>query len=122
MQSFIFALLLAGVSGVTVVAFRHPHGYARLFPYLLAAASLVFVGVAIWQAAVEITWNSVEDYVAQEKAAIAQEQKSSLNLPIAWVVFWYVAAAGFLWIILKLPLFLQDTDKDDTPIEKEESQ
>ena len=94
MQSFILALLLAAVSGVTVVAFRHPHGYARLFPYLLAVTSVVFVGATIWHTAVEITWSGVDEYVAPDKVSTAEEQISRLNLPIAWVVFWYLAAAG----------------------------
>ena len=113
MQSFIFALLLAGVSGVTVVAFKHPNGYAKLFPYLLAFTSVVFVGFTVWHAAVELTWQRIYEFVNEELLAIAEEQKSALNFPYGWVLFWYLAVAAFLWVNLKLPRFLQVTDPVD---------
>ena len=121
MQSFIFALLLAGVSGVTVVAFRHPNGYARLFPYMLVIISVVFVCITIWQAAVEITWHRVDHFIAEGVLDKAESRKSDLNLPYAWVLFWYLATVSFLWVNLKLPPFLQVTDPADTDIEKSDA-
>ena len=111
MQSFIFALLLAGVSGVTVVAFRHPKGYARLFPYLLFIASLFFAGVTIWQGAVEFSWHRMEPFIAEDSRAGAESAKPGLSVAYGWVVLWYVATASFLWVNLKLPPFLQLTDE-----------
>ena len=110
MQSFIFALLLAGVSGVTVVAFKHPNGYARLFPYMLACASVVFVCFTVWHIAVELTWERIDEFVNVDQLAIAKEQKSTLNFPYGWVLFWYLAVVVFLSVNLKLPPFLQVTD------------
>lgn len=110
MQSFIFALLLAGVSGVTVVAFKHPNGYAKLFPYMLACTSVIFICFTVWHAAVELTWQRLDEFVTGELLTIAEEQKSGLNFPYGWVLFWYLAVAAFLWANLKLPPFLQITD------------
>ena len=110
MQSFIFALLLASVTGVTAVAFRHPKGYARLFPYLLLAVSLIFIAVTIWQGAVELTWHRVEPFIADDSVDVAESSKPGLSVAYGWVVLWYVATSGFLWVNLKLPPFLQLTD------------
>lgn len=110
MQSFIFGLLLAGVSGITVLAFKHPRGYAKLFPYLLAAGTIVFLGMTVWHVAVEVTWRTADDYITEENLVAAQDRKLTLILPYAWIVFWYFALIGFLWIDLKLPPFLQITD------------
>ena len=121
MQSFIYALLLAGVSGVTVIAFKHPIGYARLFPYLVTLVTFVFVGVSIWQVAVETTWQSVDQFIDQKLNDEAVARKSELNLPVGWVMFWYAATISFLWINLKLPPFLQVTDHMDSSSKKENS-
>jgi len=110
MQSFIFALLLAGVSGVTVVAFKHPNGYAKLYPYLLVFASTIFVCISIWHAAVELTWHRINEYVAEDALATAEQQKTNLNLAYGWVLFWYLATTGFLWVNRMLPPFLKLTD------------
>ena len=114
MQTFIFGLLLAGVSGVTVVAFKHPGGFARLFPYLLGIATTAFCGITIWHIAVEMTWRSLGAYIVQESMSDAQATKGRLILPYSWVVLWYLGVAAFLYVNLKLPPFLQTADANDT--------
>jgi len=114
MQTFIFGLLLAGVSGVTVVAFKHPGGFARLFPYLLGIATTAFCGITIWHIAVEMTWRSLGAYIVQESMSDAQATKGRLILPYSWIVLWYLGVVAFLYVNLKLPPFLQTADANDT--------
>lgn len=121
MQTFIFGLLLAFVSGVTVVAFRHPNGFAKLFPYLLGVATTVFVAITIWHVAVEITWQSLVVYIVPETVSDAKSTIVRLNVPYTWVVFWYLGVVAFLWVNLKLPPFLQVADTNDTQDKKESS-
>jgi len=119
MQTFIFGLLLAGVSGVTVVAFKHPAGFARLFPYLLGIATLAFCGITIWYIAVEMSWRSLGAYIVEEAWPDAQATKGRLTLPYSLVVFWYLGVVAFLYVNLKLPPFLQTADANDTKGRKE---
>ena len=114
MQTFIFGLLLAGISGVTVVAFKHPGGFARLFPYLLGIATGAFLGLTIWHIAVEMFWTSLETYVIQEALSDAIAAKERLGVPYTSVLLWYLGVAAFLYGNLKLPAFLQVADSDDT--------
>jgi len=113
MQMFMFGLLLAAVSGVTVVAFRHPNGFATLFPYLLALVSALFVGFTVWHIAIELTWTRMLVFLPQETLAEATNSISQIRPPYAWVAFWYLGVVGFLWINLRLPRFLQLTDEHD---------
>jgi len=121
MQAFIFGLLLACVSGVTVVAFKHPNGFARLFPYLLGIATTVFVGITVWHVAVEISWRALVVYIVQETQSDAEVAKGRLSVPYTWVAFWYLGTVTFLWVNLKLPPFLQVTDANDTQHNKEKT-
>lgn len=113
MQTFIFGLLLACVSGVTVVAFKHPSGFARLFPYLIGLATTVFVGITIWHVAVEMSWRSLDAYIEHDALTDATATKARMSVPYLWVAFWYLGIVAFLWVNLKLPPFLQIADADD---------
>jgi len=113
MQTFIFGLLLAGVSGVTIVAFKHPGGFARLFPYLLGIATTAFCGITIWHIAVEMSWRSLNMYIDQKALSDAIATNGRLSLPYTWVVFWYLGVVAFLYVNLKLPPFLQVADSND---------
>ena len=119
MQMFIFGLLLACVSGVTIVAFNYPNGFARLFPYLLALATALFIDIIIWLVAVEFTWRNLVQYMAEESLADAENTKGQLSPPYTWIGFWYLGVVGFLWVNLRLPRFLQTSDENDTRGDKE---
>lgn len=121
MQTFMFGLLLACVSGVTVVAFKHPGGFSRLFPYLIGLATTVFVGITIWHVAVELSWKSLEIYVDQESLSDARTTKGRLGVPYPWAAFWYLGVVAFLWVNLKLPPFLQIADANDSQRDKKNS-
>jgi len=115
MQTFIFGLLLACVSGVTIVAFKHPNGYARLFPYLLAVATALLIGFTVWHIAVEVTWAKLLTYMAKDSLLEAEGAKRQLRVPYPWVALWYLGVVVFLWINLMLPPFLQVADNHGTP-------
>lgn len=121
MQTFIFGLLLAAVSGVTIVAFRHSYGFARLFPYLLAVVTTVFVGFNIWHVALEVAWSDLVSYIDSDTLAEANAAKNALRFSYEWVAFWYLGVIAYLWIMLRLPPFLQITDKERAPNKETES-
>lgn len=112
MQSLIVGLLLAAVSGVSVIAFRHPNGYARLFPYLLLAVTGLFVCVTVWHIAVELTWDRIVPYLDTDLHRTAKGSKNELAVPYEWLSVAYLGVMAFLWVNLKLPPFLQHTDGD----------
>ena len=112
MQSLIVGLVLAGVSATTLVAFKHPHGYAKLFPYLVGAAITIFVCVSMWHVAIAMAWSGLEQFVVLEKLKDAKSVVEGLQIPYLWIGFAFVALLVFLWVNLKLPPFLQIADRD----------
>lgn len=114
MQTLFVGLLLASVSGVCFVAFKHPNGFAKLFPYLIAATTSILIGIAIWHVAVEISWMQLAPYIVEGSHVSAEIGKAKLTLPFAWVGFWYVAIVAYLWVNLRLPPFLQVTDQSES--------
>ena len=117
METFIIGLLLAGVSATSVVAFKHPRGYARLFPYLVGLATVLFV----WQIAVQLTWDGVEDFVDPNFSQDAKREKDRLSLPYHWVVLWYMGVVVFFWVNLRLPAFLLLAEEKNAAPKKKKS-
>ena len=114
MQSFIVGLLLAGVSATSYVAFKHPLGYAKLFPFLMAALTTLFIGVTIWEVAVYVTWTNLAGFVESDVLQEAISVKDQLNPSYVWFVLTYVGIGGFLWINRKLPPFLKRMDSESS--------
>jgi hypothetical protein len=121
MQTFIFGLVLACISGVTVLAFRHPIGFSRLFPYLLGAVTAVFIGASVWHLAIQVTWTNLLTYMVPEKVGQALDAIARFRVPFLWVALFYFGVVVFLWIILKLPPFLQMAEKDGAQLEERNS-
>ena len=121
MQTFIFGLLLAGVSGLAVVAFRHSNGFARLFPYLVAVVTTVFVGFNIWHVAIEVAWSGLLGYIKGDTLVEAIAAKNALRFSYKWIAFSYVSVIAFLWMMLRLPPFLQFADRERAPSKEKES-
>ena len=117
-QSLIVGLLLAAVSATSLVAFRHPHGYARLFPFLIFGASVLFLGVAVWHVAIEAMWADLSAFLETSLRQQATAAKDDLSLPFARIAVSYLAVIVFLWVNLRLPPFLSRTD-DNKPAQDE---
>ena len=121
MQSLIVGLLLAGVSGISFIAFKHPHGYARLFPYLILAVTALFVGVTIWHIAVETTWDRIVPHLTDEIHPVAKTGKREVELPYELLSVIYLSVIAYLWVNRKLPPFLQHTDGEGSDDDTEET-
>ena len=114
MQTFLYGLLTACITGLTVLAFKHPKGFSRLFPYLMGLATAVFVAVTVWHVAIELTWTHLLPHIVPQKVREAKEAIGTLRFPYVWVAVSYLSVAAFLLIILKLPPFLQVVERDRT--------
>ena len=118
MQSFIVGLMLAGVSAISFVAFKHPHGYARLFPYLVGGVTAVFLGITVWHVAIEVLWGDLSLFVDETRLREASEAKAHFSVPFAWSAIAYIGISAFLWVNLKLPPFLENTDEHSSSRDK----
>lgn len=104
---------MAGVSAISFVAFKHPNGYAKLFPFLLVGVSAVFVGAMIWQVSIDALWDRLNPHLATEFTADAVVAKNALSLPYLWSAVAYIGIVAFLWVNLRLPPFLNRMDNED---------
>lgn len=120
MEALITGLVLAGMSGLTVLAFQNQAGFGRLFPFVLAGASALFVAIVVWHVAVIYSWVLLEAYVDETRVGHARALLKSIQLPYLWIAAGYPSFVGYLWLLRKLPPFLKETGKigADRPVKK----
>ncbi len=114
MQGLLTGIVLACVTGLWLLAYRHPPAYARLYPYLNAGACVVFVMLAAWQLAIEYTWDVLKPLIATESLADAKLAIRANSLPLLPISASFIGAMLFFWISLKLPGFLARSDKSES--------
>ena len=113
MQSLISGVVLAALSGLTALAFKHPHAYSKLSPYLISLVSAAFYTLTVWHAGVRITWTMLRPYVETVQHDAARAAVGALQLPYVWVCIAYAAALLYLMANLFLPRFIRATEQPD---------
>ena len=112
MDAIISGAVLASLSGLTALAFKHPSAFARLYVLLNVSVTALFLGLTIWQAAVHVTWTGVQPYLDAVHAQEARSAKQALALPFVWICVAYGALLVFFWVNLKLPAFIRSSTTD----------
>jgi len=113
MQALLTGVVLAMLSGLTALAFKHPQAYSKLFPYLTSVVSVAFYTLTVWHAGVQITWMILKTYVAAVQHDAARAAIAAVQLPYVVVCIVYAAALLYLWINLFLPRFVRAAEQYD---------
>jgi hypothetical protein len=109
-QGLLSGIVLASVTGLTALAFKHPRAFARLYPYLFLAVSVLFMGFTVWHFAVHFTWTTLIPFIQQGQISVAHQSVGNLELPYVWVCGAYVFILALLWVDLKLPAFINASE------------
>jgi hypothetical protein len=104
MENLITSLLVAGLSGLAFLAYRHPPGY-RHIGSALAQICLVFVFCALsWNIAVTATSKKLATFIRTDSANAASDAISSLQMP-DWLLLCVLLFCYFVLFLMFLPLF-----------------
>ncbi len=103
-------IVLASLSGITGLAFKYPKAFEKLYPLLNLVATIVFLGLTIWQGAIHVTWSGIQPFIDHEQLQDANLVKASLTLPYIWICVIYTAFLVYLWINRKLPSFVRNVN------------
>ena len=111
MQAVLSGVALALLSALGAFAFKYPRAYARLYPHIVLGASVMFLLIITWQAAVEYTWLSLSQYIDAAVIEAARLAKNRLTAPYVAVGLSYVAFVAFLWASRRLPQFINESEE-----------
>jgi len=117
--TLIYSLIVAAVSGLTFVAYRHPNGYKKLFTALVPIASMALLFVlgmnlgalssGIRSVGKDLT-TAPEAKIQNSSFSITNMNESLDNIIMAVVVGFFVI--GYLFFLYKLPTILESNKNE----------
>ena len=120
-ETLIYSLIVAAVTGLTFIAYKHPNGYKKIFWNITPLATMVLLMILAWNfgqlhSSIRITGEKlIEDSDAKIEDAsftITSMNDSLDNILIAVVVGLFVI--GYLFFLYKLPTILESNNNDTT--------
>ena len=105
-DQLVSALLVAGVSGVTYIAYRHPTGYQKIHPLLHYGSLLALALFSVWNVAVDLTWAELSSFIATGKGLEALKAREVLKVPYLWLWVGCLGVNLYAQVLLNLPKIL----------------
>lgn len=112
LENILSGIILASITGITYVAYKHPKGYRRISSKLTALIFLVFVGGSIWNAAVAKTFHVVYEFIDRAKLSEARLAQTSIEIHYAWFFTSLIGCLLYLLFLGLLPVIL-DLKEDE---------
>lgn len=126
LETITAGLLLATVSGVTYLAYKHPTAYRKVASPLWWLVLLIQIVATIWSLAVQAAYLKVMPFIDMSKWAQAEEATNSI-VPRWWLVsLACVGASAYLcFLYYGLPKLLYEEKKESpdepSPEKKDEN-
>lgn len=85
MEALLSGLVIAAITGITLLAYKHPEAYKKIDPVpIIGKISIgIFIVSFIWQQASHMTYRAIMPYIPIEKSKQAQEAVDAVNLSIS---------------------------------------
>ena len=121
MDKLLPAIVVAALSSLTYLAYKHPVAYRRICVPLLAAGGTVYLGIMYWDLVVELTFGKILQYIPSDKFRAAENARDSFEISIPWLFIIFFSCYAYLLFLSFLPKILeekkpveeQDHDKND---------
>lgn len=113
MKDLYIAVILAFISGITLLAYKHKSGYSKIYPWLMFATFIFFIGILSYNAGIDKGHLSLYRLIGLEKSIeadviIKQIKISDIYLLISNVSFLYLSFLKYI-----LPTLTKDTQKNN---------
>lgn len=111
MEALVVGLVLAFVSGLAYIAYRHPSGYAKIWPWVWVVLTVGYIAALTWSFAVRATKNALMQFIESPREDKALVAVNGLELPDLWILGIYLASFFYLFFLAHLPHILGSNDK-----------
>ena len=111
MDKIVTGLVLAGISGITFVAYRHPQAYEKLWGWLALIDVLVVLGIVIWNTSSYATNSAVIKFLKSDQWKEADDAVTKVRVQGS-ILIGLVVLSFYLQLLLYLPAILGITDTD----------
>ncbi|MGA2978045.1 MAG: hypothetical protein ABSD76_00510 [Terriglobales bacterium] len=110
LKTALSTLLVAGISGVTFMAYKHPRGYAKMHPFLIWGAVLVNLVGNLWNLDLVLSLHRMYPFIPLDKFPAARAFVEEQTIPFFWLL---VGCLGVICYAAFLRYFLPDMLKEE---------
>ncbi len=110
-SAVISSLIVAFVTGITFLAYKHPIAFKRLYFPIFGVLLLIGVGFGAWNSAISITLAALKDFIPPEQFQAATLKAHALDAP-TWYSWAFMGMVAYLVFLLWLPNIIEDEKKD----------
>ena len=105
MQALFASVVVAVLTGLTVLAARHPDGYSRLFISIMTPLVIVTAAALVWNIAVITAFYTVTPFVEAGQHSDAKASVEAMRVPQMWI--WVaLGCSAYLLFLTNLRKFL----------------
>jgi len=108
-ETLLVTLIVAAITGLCILAYRHPAAYAKLYIPLVLIGTVVFAGVALWSIALDLSELSISrleipsEYMVEIRSTLGDRK-----VPFMWAFLVLLAYISLLAFLMFLPILLND--------------
>jgi len=102
-ETLVTGLILAAVSGLTFVAYKHPSGFDKLANILHIAAVSILIGLTIWNIAIDKAHIQLMKLLQEGALDKAQLALDEISLPTGWIIATFLAFEFYILFLSYLP-------------------
>lgn len=110
-SAVISSLIVAFVTGITFLAYKHPIAFKRMYFPIFVVLLLIVVGFSAWNFAISITLASLKEFIPPEQFQAATLKAHALDAP-SWYSLAFSGMVVYLVFLLWLPNIIEDEKKD----------
>jgi hypothetical protein len=107
LEQLLTSLLVAGVTGISFIAYKHPAGYQKIDPILRYGSLIVLVCGVIWNAALDVSWIHIHSLLAEGKGTAATVALNELKVPYLWLFIGCIGVNSYSIFLYYLPDILK---------------
>lgn len=117
MEALISGLGVAAITGITILAYKHPHAYKKLnlVPLVFKIEIIFILVIQLWLIAVSVTYNKLIPFIEISKQTNAQKIVDTITISIYThliIVIGCLVLLAYLGFLLFLPTLLKKETKE----------
>jgi hypothetical protein len=110
-DTIITGLIVALVSGITILAFKYKKVFDQVFDTFLIILGLIFIGLFIWNIAIEYGFTKMLKYIDLNKLEIIKKDLPYFPIGSTYIGLIYISIQIYLRVLKYLTNFIKDDDK-----------
>jgi hypothetical protein len=117
-KSLLTSLILAAITGLTILAYKHPKAYSRLYLPLFAVFFAAFLSIVSWNSGISVLLTKVLELIPEAQQGAIKAIAEELSIPTFLLMGTQFAVVFFMVFLLWLPRLIADDKKEHPPEEK----